>query len=155
MFFNLREDVSKYYIKVLSLRSYFIFKMKKHHEKSTNNKLLMIKTYLSKTSIFKAFAAVCIFGISISGCTSKKKTPMETTDTTENELTMLVGTYTSGTSKGIYSYRFHREKRTSHSLKWNGNWKSFLSCSICRRKIRLCSQWIQQYTSCRQCICLQ
>ena len=33
----------------------------------------MIKTYLSKTSIFKAFAAVCIFGISISGCTSKKK----------------------------------------------------------------------------------
>ena len=55
----------------------------------------MIKTYLSKTSIFKAFAAVCIFGISISGCTSKKKTPMETTDTTENELTMLVGTYTS------------------------------------------------------------
>ncbi len=44
----------------------------------------MIKTYLSKTSIFKAFAAVCIFGISISGCTSKKKTPMETTDTTGN-----------------------------------------------------------------------
>ena len=43
----------------------------------------MIKTYLSKTSIFKAFAAVCIFGISISGCTSKKKTPMETTDTTK------------------------------------------------------------------------
>ena len=92
MFSNLREDVSKYYIKALSLRSYFIFKVKKHHEKSTNNKLLMIKTYLSKTSIFKAFAAVCIFGISISGCTSKKKTPMETTDTTENEQTMLVGT---------------------------------------------------------------
>ena len=73
----------------------------------------MIKTYLSKTSIFKAFAAVCIFGISISGCTSKKKTPMETTDTTENELTMLVGTYTSGTSKGIYSYRFNEEDGTA------------------------------------------
>jgi len=116
MFFNLREDVSKYYIKALSLRSYFIFKMKKHHEKSTNNKLLMIKTYLSKTSIFKAFAAVCIFGISISGCTSKKKTPMETTDTTENELTMLVGTYTSGTSKGIYSYRFNEEDGTATPL---------------------------------------
>ena len=116
MFSNLREDVSKYYIKVLSLRSYFIFKMKKHHEKSTNNKLLMIKTYLSKTSIFKAFAAVCIFGISISGCTSKKKTPMETTDTTENELTMLVGTYTSGTSKGIYSYRFNEEDGTATPL---------------------------------------
>ena len=76
----------------------------------------MIKTYLSKTSIFKAFAAVCIFGISISGCTSKKKTPMETTDTTENELTMLVGTYTSGTSKGIYSYRFNEENGTATPL---------------------------------------
>ena len=73
----------------------------------------MIKTYLSKTSIFKAFAAVCIFGISISGCTSKKKTPMETTDTTKNELTMLVGTYTSGTSKGIYSYRFNEKDGTA------------------------------------------
>lgn len=76
----------------------------------------MIKTYLSKTSIFKAFAAICIFGISISGCTSKKKTPMETTDTTENELTMLVGTYTSGTSKGIYSYRFNEEDGTATPL---------------------------------------
>ena len=75
--------------------------MKKHHEKSTNNKLLMIKTYLSKTSIFKAFAAVCIFGISISGCTSKKKTPMETTDTTENELTMLVGYHIISTGDDI------------------------------------------------------
>lgn len=81
----------------------------------------MIKTYLSKTSIFKAFAAICIFGISISGCTSKKKTPMETTDTTENELTMLVGTYTSGTSKGIYSYRFNEEDGTARSEKLKSN----------------------------------
>ena len=34
---------------------------------------------------------------------------METTGTTENELTMLVGTYTSGTSKGIYSFRFNEK----------------------------------------------
>ena len=33
----------------------------------------MTKTLIAKTSIFKAFAAVCIFGIGISGCTSKKK----------------------------------------------------------------------------------
>ena len=52
----------------------------------------MIKTYLSKTSIFKTFAAVCIFGISISGCTSKKKTPMETTDNNEKR-TNHVGGY--------------------------------------------------------------
>lgn len=41
---------------------------------------------------------------------------METTDTTENELTMLVGTYTSGTSKGIYSYRFNEENGTATPL---------------------------------------
>ena len=41
---------------------------------------------------------------------------METTDTTENELTMLVGTYTSGTSKGIYSYRFNEEDGTATPL---------------------------------------
>jgi len=35
MFSNLREDVSKYYIKALSLRSYFTINEKKHHEKST------------------------------------------------------------------------------------------------------------------------
>ena len=34
---------------------------------------------------------------------------METTGTTENELTMLIGTYTSGTSKGIYSFRFNEK----------------------------------------------
>ena len=69
----------------------------------------MKKTFLSKTFIFNSFAAVCILGISISSCTSKKKTHMETTGTTENELTMLVGTYTSGTSKGIYSFRFNEK----------------------------------------------
>ena len=41
---------------------------------------------------------------------------METTDTTENELTMLVGTYTSGTSKGIYSYRFNEKDGTATPL---------------------------------------
>lgn len=69
----------------------------------------MKKRFLSKAFIFKSFAAICLFGISISSCTSKKKTHMETTDTTENELTMLVGTYTSGTSKGIYSFRFNEK----------------------------------------------
>ena len=41
---------------------------------------------------------------------------METTDTTKNELTMLVGTYTSGTSKGIYSYRFNEKDGTATPL---------------------------------------
>ncbi len=42
---------------------------------------------------------------------------METTDTTENELTMLVGTYTSGTSKGIYSFRFNEKRRNCCPVK--------------------------------------
>ena len=42
---------------------------------------------------------------------------METpTGTKENELTMLVGTYTSGDSKGIYSFRFNEETGTATAL---------------------------------------
>lgn len=41
---------------------------------------------------------------------------MEITGTTENGLTMLVGTYTSGTSKGIYSFRFNEETGTATAL---------------------------------------
>lgn len=41
---------------------------------------------------------------------------METTEKGEKELTMLVGTYTSGTSKGIYSFRFDEENGTTTPL---------------------------------------
>lgn len=66
--------------------------------------------------IFKTLAAACIVGMTAGSCTSKKKNQMKTTPHTENELTMLVGTYTSGTSKGIYSYRFNQEDGTSTPL---------------------------------------
>lgn len=62
------------------------------------------------------FAVACILGISLSSCNSKKNTHMETIGTMENELTMLVGTYTAGTSKGIYSYRFNQENGNSTPL---------------------------------------
>lgn len=40
---------------------------------------------------------------------------METpTGTKENELTMLVGTYTSGDSKGIYRFPFQRRNRNGN-----------------------------------------
>lgn len=42
--------------------------------------------------------------------------PKDTTRTTENELTMLIGTYTSGASKGIYSFRFNEENGTATPL---------------------------------------
>lgn len=77
---------------------------------------IITKTFINQTSIFKAFVAVCMLGISIGSCTSKKKTSMETTGTTKNELTMLVGTYTSRTSKGIYSFRFNEKDGTTLPL---------------------------------------
>ena len=61
-------------------------------------KQLLITTHLY------TFAVICVIATTISSCTFKKKTDMETlTGTKENELTMLVGTYTSGDSKGIIS----------------------------------------------------
>lgn len=59
--------------------------------------------------ILKTLAAVCVLGVTAGSCTSKKNNQMKSTSNTDNELTMLVGTYTSGTSKGIYSYRFNQE----------------------------------------------
>ena len=71
-------------------------------------KQLLITTHLY------TFAVICVIATTISSCTFKKKTDMETlTGTKENELTMLVGTYTSGDSKGIYSFRFNEETGTA------------------------------------------
>ena len=50
-----------------------------------------------------------MIGIATSGCTSKKSTQAQVESGNKGELTMLVGTYTSGTSKGIYTYRFNEE----------------------------------------------
>lgn len=72
--------------------------------------------YSSKTVILSACAAFCLLGTSLNSCTAKKKTQMNTTATTGSELTMLVGTYTSGTSKGIYSFRFDEEDGTATPL---------------------------------------
>ena len=50
-------------------------------------KQLLITTHLY------TFAVICVIATTISSCTFKKKTDMETlTGTKENELTMLVGT---------------------------------------------------------------
>ena len=74
-------------------------------------KQLLITTHLY------TFAVICVIATTISSCTFKKKTDMETpTGTKENELTMLVGTYTSGDSKGIYSFRFNEETGTATAL---------------------------------------
>lgn len=81
----------------------------------------MIEKNTRQALTSKILATACIIGIALSGCTIKKKTQMETTLITENELTMnertmLVGTYTSGTSEGIYSFRFNENDGTTTPL---------------------------------------
>jgi len=44
----------------------------------------------------------CMLGLSIAACTPKKA------NNNQDELAMLVGTYTNGTSKGVYSFRFNQ-----------------------------------------------
>ena len=54
----------------------------------------------------KKIISICAAGMIVASC-SPKKTTAQPTDpsTTDSELTMLVGTYTSGNSKGIYTFR--------------------------------------------------
>ncbi len=52
----------------------------------------------------------CMLGLSVAACAPKKVT------SNQDELSMLVGTYTNGTSKGIYSFRFNQETGTAIPL---------------------------------------
>ena len=53
--------------------------------------------------MLKTFATICIIGMFTSSCTSKKASRTEGSHEAEQDLTMIVGTYTSGDSKGLYS----------------------------------------------------
>lgn len=59
---------------------------------------------------------LCAVILLLTGCTSKKATEQSAARITESDLTMLVGTYTSGNSKGIYTYRFNEETGKSTLL---------------------------------------
>lgn len=50
----------------------------------------------------KEVIGICAIGVMATCCSSKKTT-------SQDELTMLVGTYTSGSSTGIYSFRFNEQ----------------------------------------------
>lgn len=52
----------------------------------------------------------CMLGLSLAACTPKK------TAANQDELAMLVGTYTNGTSKGIYTFRFNQETGAASPL---------------------------------------
>lgn len=66
--------------------------------------------------MLKSLAICCVIGTAIASCSPKKNNQMQTTEQPVEELTMLVGTYTSGDSKGIYSFRLNEENGTATPL---------------------------------------
>lgn len=66
--------------------------------------------------MIKTFATICVLGMATAHCTAKRNARTETTEELNHELTMLVGTYTSGQSNGIYSFRFNEENGTATPL---------------------------------------
>lgn len=64
----------------------------------------------------KTIIGLCAFAILGAGCNSSKTSEQLNSQTMENELTLLVGTYTSGNSEGIYTFRFDEETGESASL---------------------------------------
>lgn len=54
----------------------------------------------------------CMLGLGLTACGSSPKEA----DNNTNELAMLVGTYTNGSSKGIYTFRFNQETGTAVAL---------------------------------------
>lgn len=66
--------------------------------------------------MLKILATICVLGMAATSCTVKRTVRPENTDESDHELTMLVGTYTSGDSKGIYSFRFDEATGTATAL---------------------------------------
>ena len=48
----------------------------------------------------------CMLGLGLTACGSSPKG----TNGDQDELAMLIGTYTNGSSKGIYTFRFNQEQ---------------------------------------------
>ncbi|MDE5711721.1 MAG: lactonase family protein, partial [Bacteroides sp.] len=55
---------------------------------------------------------LCMLGLGLTACGSSPKG----SDNDQDELAMLVGTYTNGSSKGIYTFRFNQETGTAVAL---------------------------------------
>lgn len=66
--------------------------------------------------VIATISVITCMSMSITSCTPRKVAQTECADTANQELTMLVGTYTAGDSKGIYSFRFNEETGTSTAL---------------------------------------
>ncbi|MDD3036737.1 lactonase family protein [Bacteroides sp.] len=68
--------------------------------------------------MFKTLATICAIGMAATSCTPQKMTRQENSEDLNHELTMVVGTYTTGDSKskGIYSFRFNEDDGTTTPL---------------------------------------
>ena len=106
--------------------------------------------------MLKTFATICIIGMFTSSCTSKKASRTEGSHEAEQELTMIVGTYTSGDSKGLYSFRFNEENGTATALSEAEVENPSYLVPVCRRQ----SSSMQSANSATnklrcQCVCFQ
>ncbi len=63
----------------------------------------IVETFKRQTMV-KEIVSICTIGILATSCQSRKEAK-SMNEATNDTLTMLVGTYTSGESKGIYTYR--------------------------------------------------
>ena len=63
----------------------------------------IVETFKRQTMV-KEIVSICTIGILATSCQSRKEVK-SMNEATNDTLTMLVGTYTSGESKGIYTYR--------------------------------------------------
>ena len=82
--------------------------------------------------MIKFIATICIISMTTIGCTSKKAARTESSEPVNQELTMLVGTYTAGDSKGIYSFRFDEETGTATALRQT----RYISLSFTRKRMQ-------------------
>lgn len=63
--------------------------------------------------MLKILAMLCVIGFAATSCSPKRATQTTRNRKSESELSLLVGTYTAGNSKGIYTFLFDEETGNS------------------------------------------
>lgn len=66
--------------------------------------------------MIKKLVYVCMVVITMVSCTQNRASGKKEASIMENELTMIVGTYTDGNSEGIYTFKFNTETADSKPL---------------------------------------
>lgn len=63
--------------------------------------------------MLRTLALLCVIGLATAGCSPKRASQTNRNRKSGSKLSLLVGTYTSGNSKGIYTFLFDEETGTS------------------------------------------